>query len=201
MTPQNVRDSPSAEGLTASVHKELRRSDRSTDGQPSAECRSRCFPKRQCALAAALATHADTRRLGPDFVETQASQFGDSKPSTNRKMEHGSISHALPRRWIRRVKQGLHFLLTRYPTSRVSVFLNGIARTRRTCSTAAGSRCCRKRKNERRAAKRMFLVSAELPRALSRCSRNVLIIVASNCSSSSAEGATLSFWEANSNKD
>jgi hypothetical protein len=26
-------------------------------------------------------------------------------------MEHGSISHALPRRWIRRVKQGLHFLL------------------------------------------------------------------------------------------
>src|SRR5215471_14180972 len=55
MTPQNVRDSPSAEGFTASVHKELRRSDRSTDGQPSAECRSRCFPKRQCALAAALA--------------------------------------------------------------------------------------------------------------------------------------------------
>src|SRR5579864_5832437 len=52
----------------------------------------------------------------------------------------------------------------RYGTKRLSVFLKGIARTRRTCSTAAGSRCCRKRKNERIAAKRMFHVSAELPR-------------------------------------
>ena len=35
VTPQNVRDSPPAEGFTASVHKELRRSDRTADGQPS----------------------------------------------------------------------------------------------------------------------------------------------------------------------
>ena len=36
---------------------------------------------------------------------------------------------------------------------------------------------------------------------VSRCSRNVLISPASNCSSISADGATLSFWEANSNND
>jgi len=90
---------------------------------------------------------------------------------------------------------------TRCDTRRVSVFLKGIARTRRTCSMATGSRCCRKRKNERMAARRMFRVSAELPRVVSRCSRNPLISVASNCSSIRADGATLSFPAANSNND
>jgi hypothetical protein len=42
---------------------------------------------------------------------------------------------------------------------------------------------------------------AELPRVVSRCSRNVQISGASNCSSIRAEGATLSLFEANSNKD
>jgi hypothetical protein len=47
----------------------------------------------------------------------------------------------------------------------------------------------------------MFRVSAELRRVVSRCSRNELIGAASSCSSISADGADLSFWEANSNKD
>ena len=53
----------------------------------------------------------------------------------------------------------------------------------------------------RMAAKRMFRVSAELPRVASRCCRNPLTSVASNCSSSRADGATLSFPAANSNND
>ena len=83
----------------------------------------------------------------------------------------------------------------------MSVLWKGIARMRRTCSTAAGSRCCRNRKNERMAAKRTLRVSAELPRVVSRCSRKLLIRAAFNCSSISFEGAALSFWEANSNND
>ena len=55
------RDSPSAEGLTSGVYKQLRRSDRTADGQPNTECRGRRLPKRQGTLATALATHADTR--------------------------------------------------------------------------------------------------------------------------------------------
>src|SRR5216683_6223042 len=110
VAPKNVRDSPSAEGFTASVHKELRRSDRSANGQPGAECHSRCLPKRQRAFATALATHADARRLGCDIIGAQPCQLRDSEPSAHGKMQHGPVSNPLPRRWIRSVEQGLHFI-------------------------------------------------------------------------------------------
>ena len=50
-----------AEGLTAGIYKQLRRSDRTADGQPGSECSCRRLPKRQGMLATALATHEDTR--------------------------------------------------------------------------------------------------------------------------------------------
>jgi len=125
MASQNVSHSPSTERLTTGVYKEFRRSDRTSNRQPSTECRSRCFPKRQRALAATLAPHADTRRLGRDFVDPQARQFGDSKTSAHRKMQHGSISNPLPRRRIRGVKQGLHFILDEIRYQAAVGFLKG----------------------------------------------------------------------------
>src|SRR5260370_7526799 len=60
VTAQNVCDSPSTERLTLGVYKQLRRSDRTADGQPSAECCGRRLPKRQHTLATALTMHAGT---------------------------------------------------------------------------------------------------------------------------------------------
>jgi hypothetical protein len=111
VAPKNVRESPSAEGLTASVEKKLRRSNRPADGQPSTERRSRCLPKRQRAFARALATNADARRLRCNIVRAQPCQFRDPETSAHRKMQHGPVSNSPPRRWIRSVKQGLHFFL------------------------------------------------------------------------------------------
>src|SRR5438874_7084171 len=57
---------------------------------------------------------------------------------------------------------------TRYGTKRELVLLKGMARMRRICSSAAGWRCSKKRKNERIAANRIFRVSAEFCREVSQ---------------------------------
>jgi hypothetical protein len=49
------------------------------------------------------------------------------------------------------------------------------------------------------AAKRMFRVLPELPRAISKCSRNEQIRVASNYSKAIDDGAILSLCDANTN--
>ena len=202
VTPQNVCDSPSAEGFTCG------RSQRAQAKRPVLEwptkhevpqplsskeatrvrggpCHARgCSPT---GVRHRRGASLSVRRLGAQRTPQDAAWPDLGLPS--RVDGSGASSRACISSW------------TRYATRRVSVFLKGIARTRRTCSMAAGSRCCRNRKNERMAARRMFRVSAELPRVVSRCSRNALISAASNCSSIRADGATLSFWEANSNND
>jgi hypothetical protein len=125
VTPQNVRDSPPAEGFTASVHKELGRCDRTANGQPGTEGRSRCFPKRQRTFATALATNADAHRLGCDIVGAQPCQLRDSESSAHRKMQHGPVSNPLPRGWIGSVEQGLHFFLDQMRHQTSVGFLEG----------------------------------------------------------------------------
>jgi len=70
-------------------------------------------------------------------------------------------------------------------------------RSSATKSCAAGSRCCRKWKKDRIAAKRTLRVRAEFRRAVCECSRKALISVASNCSNIRADGATFSLRAAN----
>src|ERR1035441_2780268 len=121
VTPQNVCDAPSAERLTASVHKKLGRSDRPANSQPGSERHSRRLPKRQCSFSTALAKHADTCRLGRNIVDAQPCQFRNSEPCAHREMQHGSIPDSLPRGWIRSVEQGLRLFLDqkRYQPSEI----------------------------------------------------------------------------------
>jgi hypothetical protein len=201
VTPQNICDSPSAEGLTAGVYKELRRFDRAANSQPGAECCSRCLPKRQRALAAALATDANTRRLGCNILDPQACEFRDAETRAYGEVQHSPIPDSRPRGWIRSVEQSLHFFLDqmRYQTS--ICFLEGDRQNAANLLDGSWFTVLQNRKNERMAARRMFRVSAELPRVVSRCSRNLLTSIASNCSSIRADGATLSLPAANSNND
>ena len=67
------------------------------------------------------------------------------------------------------------------------------------CSSAAGCRYSRKRKNDLIAARRTLRVTAAFLRLSSRCSRKALTSPASICSSVSADGLTLRQSAANTN--
>src|SRR5271168_1764425 len=83
-------------------------------------------------------------------------------------------------------------VLRGYPTMTSSVFLTGIARTRRACSRQDGNRYSRNLKKVLIAANLELRVLAQFLRCFSRCSRKASTRVASICSTRSSEGVTLS---------
>ncbi len=73
-------------------------------------------------------------------------------------------------------------------TRRTSVFLVGIDRIQRICSSADGTLYSMYRMNDLIAASRMFLEPAPFPRVASRSFRKFIISVASICSTCNCDG-------------
>src|SRR5438552_6334454 len=115
-------------------------------------------------------------------------------------MQNGPITDSLPRGWIRSVEQGLHFLLDQIRHQPSVGFLEGDRQNAAHLPNCGWLTVLQKPEERPDGSQRTFRVSAELPRVVSRCSRNVQTSAASNCSSIRSEGATLSFFEANSNR-
>jgi hypothetical protein len=123
--------------------------------QPGAQHRRGCFPERQrrsrrpfpytrmladCGAILSIRSPLSSETRGPALI---ARCNRARSPTPSQVSGLGASSKACTSFW------------SGYGTRRLSVFLKGIARPRRTWASAAGSRCCRKRKNDRMAAKRM----------------------------------------------
>ena len=92
--------------------------------------------------------------------------------------------------WVGCVQEGLHFLCCQMLDQLDSAFLAGIARIRRICSIAEGTRYSRKCMKDLMAASRMFRELGPLPRVVSRSFRKSSTSGASICSTVNWEGVT-----------
>ena len=202
MTPQYICDTPSAEGSPRALTNNSGDATCSTHGQPCAERRQPSFSKEAMPVLGGLCP-------GREYSSTEGAISSVRKPvssDTRRPAHTARCNMARSRTPVRVDGSGASSKAcisswARYGTRRESVFLKGIARTRRTCSSAAGSRCSKNRKKERIAARRMFRVSAEFPTSGLQMFQECADQLASNCSSIRADGATLNSLAANSNSN
>ena len=181
-----------------------------SDGQTSqavSACLARRYskPARVIRFPRALRKSSGTGtepRLKGYLVKTKCNQLGNTQPSRHRHVDHGPVRSRIP---IRVDGSGtsriaLHSSAVKWFTRRISVFIRGMLRICRICSSAEGTRYSMKCMNNLIPVRRALRVRARLPRVVWRSSRNPSTSRASNCSSCRAEGRTSSLRLANSNR-
>ena len=160
MLLEQIGEAPSAQRLSPGVDEHLGCCDPPANGEPGAQCCGRGLPQGERPFPPSLAKNTNAHRRQVDVLELQSRQLGHAQPRTDRQMQHGPVADAIACGRIRSVEHGLQLLPQKIGHQAPIRLLERDRQDAADCSSAAGCRYSRKRKNDLMAASRTLRVTA-----------------------------------------